>query len=254
MAFMGYSRIRSLWKSSKMALRANSEKSARKAATRSIAPGAVSHADEAAATHIGASSYARERYEFLLRVLFVLLGLLAVSIAGNIFMGLQETSYRYFATDARGSVIELQPLERPVQSIEEVNVWAAKAVTAAFTLDFANYRQRLTEIRPYFTDAGWKGYQTAIDGQGILQSITQNKIVVTAVPSQSPVVTATGVVDGVYGWKIEIPIIVTYETATAGGSAGRGRSSNNMIIQITVVRRPVTENPQGLGIAQMVAR
>lgn len=206
------------------------------------------HHDERVATELARNALSRERYEFLLKTLFALLGLLCLSIVANIYFGLQKTEYRYFAVDPNGGISEVIPLERPIQSTTEVLNWTADAIVRSFTLSFANYQSQLNDSRIQFTDAGWTGFQEALSRNKILDTIITQKLVTSAVPASAPVVTASGIVEnGRYGWRIQMPLIVTYESAS-------GSQSQTFNVEAVVVRRPETENPRGLGIGQIIAR
>src|SRR3546814_9090192 len=69
---------------------------------------------------------------------------------------MQQPETRYFATDPSGGIRELIPLERPIQSMNEVLNWTTGALTQAYTMSFANYREALQESRPHFTRGGWR--------------------------------------------------------------------------------------------------
>lgn len=210
--------------------------------------GVESHRDERTATTLARDAFSREKYEFLLRTLFVLLGLLAVSLAVVVFLGVRETKMRYFAVDPEGGIREVMPLNRPLQSTSFVLNWGTEAVVKSLTLSFANYQQQLNENRLSFTDSGWRSFQDAMKRSKVLDTITSQQLVSTVVPSAAPVISRQGVIDGGgYGWVVEIPVIITYESASA-------KLSNNQFVTATIVRRDESENPSGLGIAQFVVR
>lgn len=210
--------------------------------------GVESHRDERTATTLARDAFSREKYEFLLRTLFVLLGLLAVSLAVVVFLGVRETKMRYFAVDPEGGIREVMPLNRPLQSTSFVLNWGTEAVVKSLTLSFANYQQQLNENRLSFTDSGWRSFQDAMKRSKVLDTITAQQLVSTVVPSAAPVISRQGVIDGGgYGWVVEIPVIITYESASQ-------KMSNNQFVTATIVRRDESENPSGLGIAQFVVR
>lgn len=216
--------------------------------TAPVAPGAEPHHDAAVATRIARDAFSRERYEFLLRTLFALLGLLGLSLSANVYLGTRETKFRYFAVDPLGGIREVVPLERPIQSQSEVLTWSTDAVTRAFTLSFANYQSQLNEYRLNFTDAGWQSYQDALKRQKVIETITGQQFVTSAVPTGAPVVVSQGIGEGGrYSWRVSFPILVAYESASV-------RQNQSMTVEAVVVRRPESENPRGLGISQIIAR
>jgi intracellular multiplication protein IcmL len=214
-------------------------------------PGAkavFAHQDEAVATELARHSYSRERYEFLLRGLYTLMGILALALVINIYLALRPVETKYFATDSQGEIRSLTALDRPIQSKVEVINWAANAVADAFTFNFANYREQFEISKLNFTEAGWRGFQQALASHTILDDIVKNKYVASAVITAAPVVIQEGVAEGDrWGWKVEVPLVITYESASA-------HASSNFLAEVVVVRRPESENPRGLGIAQIIAK
>lgn len=213
----------------------------------SVSRGVQTHADEAAATALSRDALSRERYEFLLKMIYVLLGILALSIAANVWLGSRPVEYRYFATDPQGGIRELSALNRPIQSSHEVLNWVTEVVTKSYSMSFANYAQQLSDIKSNFTDAGWRGYEQALERGGFIERLLSQQYVTTAVPNQAPVIVAEGLVNGVYGWRLQVPLTVTFQSASAN-------TSQTIQVEVTVVRRPETENPKGLGIAQIVTK
>ncbi|MGY3582378.1 intracellular multiplication protein IcmL [Bradyrhizobium sp. USDA 4341] len=205
------------------------------------------HQDEAVATTLSRQAYARERYELLLRTLYGLLMLLGVSLLLNFWLALRPVEIKYFATDSLGQIRSLTALDRPIQSKGEVVNWTTNAITQAFTFGFSNYRESFEVSKLNFTDSGWRGFQQAVEARKILADVIENKYVTSSALREAPVVSQEGIVDGRWGWKIEIPMLVTYESASAHQTVG-------FIAEVIVVRRPESENPSGLGIAQILAK
>jgi intracellular multiplication protein IcmL len=212
-----------------------------------LTEGALNHQDEAVATELSRSAYSRERFIFLLRTLYCCLALIAVLTVANVYLAVRPIETKVIAKDPMGGIKELVTLEKPLNSQNEMLAWATNAVTGAFTLSFSNYQQQLQDIRFNFTEPGWKGFQEALRGRGVLDAIINSKFVSTAVPTAAPVVLQQGLIEGQYAWRIEIPLIVTYESAS-------GRASQSFLVEATIIRRPETENPRGLGIQSIVAR
>lgn len=207
-----------------------------------------SHHDEMVATSLARNALSRERYEFQLRIVYVLLGLLGVSMVANVYFGLRQPEYVYYALSSEGKLTPVTPLENPIQSKEQVLAWTAESLSVAFSLSFGNYQQQLSDSRYLFTSSGWEGFQQALARNGMLDAIISQKLVASAVPAGAPVINSSGVVaDGRYGWRVEMPLIVTYQSAS-------GANSSTFVLEAIVQRVPESENPRGLAIGQIIAR
>lgn len=155
---------------------------------------------------------------------------------------------RYFAVDPEGGIREVMPLNRPIQSTSFLLNWSTESIVKALTLNFANYQQQLNEYRLNFTDTGWRSFQDALKRSKVIDTIIAQQLVTTVVPASAPVISKQGVIDGGgYGWVVEIPVIITYESASQ-------KMSQNFTVTATIARRDESENPSGLGIAQFVVR
>lgn len=187
-----------------------------------------------------------QRHYLYARAVYVLSGLLAFSIAANLMLALREPDIRYFATDTTGKIKELVALDQPIQSINEILNWSTDAITKSYTFSFANYRQELQAARGNFTTTGWDGFQKALQESGNLKAVVENMFVTTAVPRGAPVIVGEGLLDGRYAWRIEVPILVTYQSANT-------RTTQDLLVKAVVVRRSELEHPRGLGIAQIIA-
>jgi len=211
------------------------------------ANGVSSHVEMAAGTQLARDALSRERYLFNLKVTMGLAVVLAVSVLGNVYLGLRPIEYRYFVTDPAGRVTEIQAINRPIQSQEMVLNWATQSITRAYSMNFANYAQQLKDIEPNFNDAGWRGFQEALKTSGYLEKMLANQYATTAVPKSAPVVVDQGNYGGVWAWRLQIPLTVLYKSASVS-------QSQDITVDAIVVRRPETEHPSGLAIAQIISQ
>lgn len=214
---------------------------------RQTANGVVSHTEMAAGTQLARDALSRERHLLNLRVTLLIAGLLLISVLCNVYLGLRPIEYRYFVTDPSGRVTEIQAINRPIQSQEMVLNWATQSITKAYSMNFANYAQQLKDIEPNFNEAGWRGYQEALKTSGYLEKMLSNQYSTSAVPKSAPVVVAQGDLNGVWAWRLQIPIIVSYKSASVS-------QTQEITVDAVVVRRPETENPSGLAIAQIISQ
>lgn len=211
------------------------------------ATGVVSHLELAAGTSLARDALSREKYLFLVRVTMFISVALVVSCLVNVYLGIRPTQFRYFATDPSGGIREIQALDRPIQSQELVLNWTTQAITKAYSMNFANYAQQLKDLQINFNDAGWQGYQDALKQSDFIQKMLSNQYSTTAVPKSAPIVAKQGLLNGVFAWRLQLPLTVTYKSASVS-------TSQDITVDVVVVRRPETENPSGLAIAQIISQ
>jgi len=171
----------------------------------------------------------------------ILIGALAITI------GVSRPQDRFFATTADGRLIRMIPLNQPNMNDAAVISWAARAASDVMTFGFHDYQRRLQESSIHFTRRGWQSFTEALQRSRVMEGVQKSQQVVTAAPKSAPVIIQQGLVDGIYRWVVELPLIVTYQSGTA-------QQSDTLNVQLVIVRVSTLDSPSGVGIQQWVAR
>lgn len=151
----------------------------------------------------------------------------------------------YFATSISGRVTPLFPLNEPNQSDSAVLQWANQAAIAAFTYNFVNYRNELQSSSGFFTADGWTQFLTALQQSNNLDAVKAKKLIVSAVATRAPIILQKGILNGQYSWRIQMPLLVTYQSASEF-------SQQNNVVTMLVTRVSTLNTPRGIGISQFV--
>lgn len=151
----------------------------------------------------------------------------------------------YFATSINGRITPLYPLDKPNQSDSAVLQWANQAAIAAFTYNFVNYRDELQAASGFFTPDGWQQFVTALGQSNNLDSVKAKKLIVSAVATRAPIILQKGLLNGVYSWRIQMPILVTYQSASEF-------TQTPNIVTMLITRISTLNSPRGIGISQFV--
>lgn len=146
--------------------------------------------------------------------------------------------HKFFDTDI--------PLEEQNLAPSYLMTWVALAVPDAMTFGFSNYEWRLSMSSGYFTDNGWSSFSSSLKRSKIIEMVEGNQQMITAVPRGSPILKSQGVFSGRYQWVVQIPLILTYMSAS--------KTSNHQLIVTVVVRRSDDEkHPYGIAIDKYIA-
>ena len=178
----------------------------------------------------------------------VLLSVLANSLLGLmlIYIVTHPPAPKYFATSINGRITPLVPLDEPNQSDASILQWANQAAIAAFTYNFVNYRTELQSASGYFTADGWQQFLSALKDSNNLDAVKAKKLVVSAVASSAPVFLQKGILNGRYAWRIQMTVLVTYQSASEF-------SQQNLTVTMLVTRIDPLNSPSGIGIAQFIS-
>ncbi|MCR9192453.1 MAG: type IVB secretion system apparatus protein IcmL/DotI [Gammaproteobacteria bacterium] len=179
--------------------------------------------------------------------------ILLFSIVGNVILASMLTyvithppAPKYFATSINGRITPLVALNAPNQSDSAILQWANQAAIATFSYNFVNYRSELVASSGFFTAAGWDQFISALGASNNLEAVKAKKLVVSAVATSAPVILQKGVLNGRYAWRIQMPILVTYQSASEF-------SQQNLNVTMLVTRVDTLNSPRGIGIAQFVS-
>jgi intracellular multiplication protein IcmL len=152
---------------------------------------------------------------------------------------------KYFATTINGRITPLFALNEPNQSDSAVLQWANQAAIAAFTYNFVNYRSELQASSGFFTAEGWTQFLTALQESNNLDAVKAKKLIVSAVATRAPIILQKGILNGLYSWRVQMPILVTYQSASEF-------SQQNNVVTMLITRVSTLNSPRGIGIAQFV--
>lgn len=162
-----------------------------------------------------------------------------------VYMITHPPAPKYFATTINGRITPLFPLDEPNQSDSAVLQWANQAAIAAFTYNFVNYRDELQASSGFFTAEGWDQFLGALQQSNNLDAVKAKKLVVSAVATRAPIILQKGVLNGRYSWRVQMPILVTYQSASEF-------TQQNNVVTMLITRVSTLNSPRGIGIAQFV--
>jgi intracellular multiplication protein IcmL len=202
-------------------------------------------AEDALTTVTLRNEFYRDSYR---RVLLILL----LSLVINLFLGgiliymiTHPPKPKYFATSINGRITPLFPLNEPNQSDSAVLQWANQAAIAAYTYNFVSWRKELQAASGFFTARGWKQFLDALQSSNNLDAVRSKKLIVSAVATQAPIILQKGVLNGSYSWRVQMPILVTYQSASEF-------TQQNNVVTMLITRVSTLNSPRGIGIEQFV--
>lgn len=152
---------------------------------------------------------------------------------------------KYFATSINGRITPLHALDQPNQADTSVLQWANQAIIASFSYNFVSYRKELQAASEFYTAEGWQNFTQALTSSNNLEAVKAKKLIVSAVATQAPVILQKGVLNGRYSWRIQMPLLVTYQSASQF-------TQSHYMVTMLITRVSTLNNPRGIGISQIV--
>lgn len=191
------------------------------------------------------NEFYRDSYRKVMIALLLCIFIILSLIGAFVYIITHPPAPQYFATTTDGRITPLVPLDQPNLSQSALLQWANTAAVAAYTYNFVNYRQALQEASNYFTPDGWSGFLSALKDSNNLDAVLSKKLIVSAVATGAPVVLGQGLLDGIYSWKVQMPMLITYQSASQF-------SQQSVTVTMLITRISTLNSARGIGIAQFV--
>lgn len=191
------------------------------------------------------NNFYRDNYRRVMKLLLIMSCALVILVLTMAYLFTHRPEPKYFATTQTGRVLQLVPLSTPMLSTEALLNWASQVAMGAYTYNFANYRQKLQLQQINFTTDAWQQFLLQLKNSGNIQAVDQRKINVSAVASGAPVVVYQGMLDGRYAWKVQVPLLVTFVSAS-------DRFQKNYLVTMVIVRISTVDNQNGVAVAQFI--
>lgn len=187
----------------------------------------------------------RDSYRKSMTVLLMSMGLNLALVALVLVQFFTKPSPVYFATQSNGSLIEIQPLNEPIVDQNMLITWATRAAVASYSFNFVDWQNDLQDVQQYYTETGFKNFTEALKNSGNLDTVVAKRLVVQATVVDVPRIVQQGLIQGRYAWKIQIPMLIKYTSASE-------ELRQPVLVTMLVARVPTTQKPQGIAIAQFV--
>ncbi|MFN3234537.1 MAG: type IVB secretion system apparatus protein IcmL/DotI [Gammaproteobacteria bacterium] len=191
------------------------------------------------------NNFYRDNYRRAMVLVMILAFVLIFTTISIVYMVFNRPQPKYFAATESGRILQLVPLNRPTMTSKALLSWASEVATASYTYSFVNYRQKIQELQPYFTPNGWSQFMTALKSSDNLSAIDQRKLIVSAVVSGTPVIVHQGELAGRYAWKVQLPMLVTFQSAS-------DRFQTTYTVTMTIIRVSTLQTESGIGVEQFI--
>jgi len=193
-----------------------------------------------------ANTFVCNKYRKLMKVNFLLAILAVLLSVVFIYFSIRHQEAKYYGSTTTGLQIPLSSLSDPVLNEKIISGWSSVAVKKTYELDFSQDNSQIEAMKTYFTSAGWAAYQAALKKSGIIDAVKQDKLEVSSIVVDDPVVLKTGVSYGVRYWTVQMPVLIAFSSAS-------DYKGTNSVITIKIVRSNDLAAPSGLQIESFSA-
>lgn len=182
------------------------------------------------------------------RVILCFIGLaiaIGLLIAISLYLHFTKPTPTTFFVDREWRVQGAVPVDQPYLSPPDMLQWVGENLPRAFNFDFNFYNDQLKDAQQFFTPNGWSVFQNHLNNYVSYNYVTSNKLFVSGRAGGAPFILNQGILSGRFAWWVQMPVIVKYESYTAG-------SSKILTMQVLVVRVSTLNNLNGVGIENVI--
>jgi intracellular multiplication protein IcmL len=197
------------------------------------------------------NSFYRQRYRQLVGIFALCLFVIAGLVVTIVYLERHPAEPLFFAADSVGKLIPDVPLGVRNLSSQEVSSWAIKAVEAAYSYDYVNYRSQLQSAQQYFNAAAWRGYMSGLSDSNNLVALLARKYIVISKVVDMPILIKEGPLGGAYAWKYKMQLLVNYFIPPYSEQT---KFSNALIVDVIVRRANLLQSSSGLEVVQLVSQ
>jgi intracellular multiplication protein IcmL len=197
---------------------------------------------------IGGLHWYRQQYQRSMKLATGLVLALLAAVAVIALLVLTRPTPRYFAATPDLRLAPLIPLDKPVLTQQGLLNWVSETISNAVSLDFLEWREKLTRTREHFEEEAFASFLASLQSSGVLDMIRDKRLSVSASVTRAPVIIASGLVGGKATWKIEFPLVVSYESSQGV------ESTQNLMATVLVRRASTVTSPRGVVIQQVVLK
>ena len=183
-------------------------------------------------------------HKFIMMEAFIVTGLSFCFVLGQPFF---QPNYEYFAITGEQTDVTtrqnspLIPLTMPNMTNPALLGWAASSITEIMTIGFGDFETKMLGQKWRFTQDGWNAFVGAFLGVKADEKFRLNQLVLTTVPSDTPVILSQGQNDDkIYQWVVQMPIIMSYATNN------NVTKKEKAVVTLTIMRSAVS--PSGIAI------
>jgi intracellular multiplication protein IcmL len=134
---------------------------------------------------------------------------------------------------------------KPGVANEVVSVWANEALMTTLNYSYVNYQEQFQTASTYFTKEAWKNYLETLRISKTLVRVEKEQMVASATIQGAPIISDSGVVNGRYTWKVQMPVLLSYQNA-------RQHLKQSGVVTMIITRVDGQLGVRGLAIDQLL--
>ena len=152
----------------------------------------------------------------------------------------------------RDSKTNMNELNLPHRSPEQIGEWITSIATQALTIEPATFEDKTNNFGGFFLPYAMQEYRNYLTNNQVLESLRANNMRLTAFAESKPILIQEGVLDGTYRWLFRVPLMLTYydkaTTSLKDGKKAPTSQSQRVLVNVQIGRVPTKQLAEGMAI------
>lgn len=130
-------------------------------------------------------------------------------------------------------------------SRDDLLLWIQIVVGDIYTFNAITYQQKFRDILANdFTPDGADSFRETLNNSQLLKQVVTQQLNLTSIVSGQPVILQQGALMGRYTWKVQMPVLLTFESANQ-------ITTKRIIVTVLIINVSTKESPQAVAIQEL---
>lgn len=146
----------------------------------------------------------------------------------------------------RGSTRE--NIDQRHRSERQIALWVTEKVANALSFKPGNPNRQFRKIQPFFTKKAYQSYRRSLRQRRLLSSVRNRGLRMNALVEDDPFLVEEGSKQGVYKWRFDVPVMISFIDRGAEKAGNRQAMSQKVNVRVQVTRKKGRDKMQGVVI------
>lgn len=134
------------------------------------------------------------------------------------------------------------------RSEQQMAMWVTERVANALSFKPGNIDEQFDQLRPAFTRTAYQNYRQSLQQRRLLNSVRNRSLRMNALVEDDPFLIEEGSKKGIYKWRFEVPVMISYLNRGTSQSGNSETMSKKLSVRLTITRKQGREKTDGVMI------
>lgn len=142
------------------------------------------------------------------------------------------------------------PLEKAHRTNKELQNWLSMVISESLSFDKQSYSGVAKNIRPYYTNSGFRQYLDYLKSADIINNIKSNNYQMSVYVEDPPLLQNSLAIEGIYRWLYQIPVTISFLPRNVGNLTYGNKDMVNrkLTLNVQIRRIKLPDDPNALEI------